>query len=234
MESSGYGRGHRVLEVSSIGVFLAGITCLGVRAAQAIEGWWELAGVGLTALAGYLAADFISGFTHWAGDTLGDETTPVFGPNFVRPFREHHTDQKGITHHDFIETNGNNCIVAVPVVLLLVFTMPKTAGTIFYLSLAMGFCTWFVFCTNQFHKWAHADSVPRVVSYLQRWGLILSPQHHAIHHAAPHDKYYCITVGWMNPVLYRLQFFRLCEAVVARISPGFLHMGERQRRPPLR
>jgi len=38
----------------------------------------------------------------------------------------------------------------------------------------------------------------------------------------------------MNPVLYRLQFFRRCEAVVARISPGALHLGERQRQPPLR
>lgn len=228
MDSAGYGRGHRFLEISSIAVFLAGITCLTIRAAQAMTSGWDLLWMALAALTGYLAADFLSGVTHWAGDTLGDESTPLFGPNFVRPFREHHTDEKGITRHDFIETNGNSCIVSIPVVLLLVFVMPKEAGWWFYSAVAAGFCTWFIFCTNQFHKWAHADDAPATVRMLQRWGLILSPQHHAIHHAAPHDKYYCITVGWMNPVLYRLRFFRRCEALVARIRPSFLHLAERE------
>ena len=50
---------------------------------------------------------------HWAGDTLGDETTPFLGKNFVMPFRQHHVDPKDIARHDFIETNGNNCIVVL-------------------------------------------------------------------------------------------------------------------------
>jgi len=229
MESTGYARGHRLLEILSIGLFLAGITCLSVRALSAVDGGWQWACLALSALGGYLFADFLSGVTHWAGDTLGDESTPLFGPNFVRPFREHHTDEKGITRHDFIETNGNSCIVSLPVVFLLVFLMPKTTGVAFYASAVMGFCTWFVFCTNQFHKWAHADQVPRLVRLLQRTHLILSPEHHAIHHAAPHDKYYCITVGWMNPLLFRLRFFRFCEAAVARVRPSFLHLAERDR-----
>ncbi|HEX3694866.1 MAG TPA: fatty acid desaturase CarF family protein [Polyangia bacterium] len=229
MEASGYGRGHRFLEIASIGIFLTGIACLAFRAAHSVHGALDLLWLSLTALAGYLIADFFSGFIHWAGDTLGDESTPMFGPNFVRPFREHHTDQKGITRHDFIETNGNNCIVSVPVVLLLDFEMPAAPGLWFYASAVMAFCTWFVFCTNQFHKWAHDDHVPRWVRRLQDWGLILSPEHHAIHHAAPHDKYYCITVGWMDPVLFRLRFFRGCEAIVARLFPGFLHLGDRER-----
>jgi len=57
---------------------------------------------------------------------------------------------------------------------------------------------------------------------MQRAGLILSPEHHAIHHAAPQDKYYCITVGWMNPVLERLRFFRILEAIIGRLVPGAL------------
>jgi ubiquitin-conjugating enzyme E2 variant len=57
---------------------------------------------------------------------------------------------------------------------------------------------------------------------LQRAGLILSPEHHAVHHAAPRDKYYCITVGWMNPVLEKVRFFRFLEAAISRIRPGAL------------
>ena len=60
------------------------------------------------------------------------------------------------------------------------------------------------------------------VRVLQRAGLILSPEHHAIHHAAPQDKYYCITVGWMNPVLEKVRFFRILEAIVGRLAPGAL------------
>ena len=77
--------------------------------------------------AGYIVSDFLSGFVHWAGDTVGDETTPIFGPNFVTPFRYHHVDPEDITRHDFVETNGNNCIVAAPV-LLLVLLMPADDG----------------------------------------------------------------------------------------------------------
>ncbi len=150
-------------------------------------------------------ADFLSGLVHWAGDTIGDQNTPIFGPNFVTPFRYHHVDPKDITRHDFVETNGNNCIVVAPILALLLLVTPKTTGWFFYLCAVLAFTSWFIFCTNQFHKWAHEDNPARLVRMLQRAGLILSPEHHAIHHAAPQDKSYCITVGWMNPILDRIE-----------------------------
>ena len=52
--------------------------------------------------------------------------------------------------------------------------------------------------------------------------LILSPEHHSVHHSAPRDKYYCITVGWMNPLLEKVRFFRFCEAVISRVHPRAL------------
>jgi hypothetical protein len=218
--AQGYGRGHRVLEISSIGfVFLAlGFLAWRIgRVAWENNGMW---GLGTAALTGYLLADFISGFVHWAGDTIGDANTPVFGPNFVTPFRYHHVDPKDITRHDFVETNGNNCIVVAPVLALLLLVTPRTSGWFFFACSMVAFTSWFVFCTNQFHKWAHQDRPTAWVRGLQKAGLILSPEHHAIHHASPQDKAYCITVGWMNPVLDKVGFFRACEAVIGWLLPG--------------
>jgi ubiquitin-conjugating enzyme E2 variant len=225
--ASPYGRGHRALEIASIAFVFAALGWVALRVAGAVHGPGDWLRVACAAVAGYLISDFISGFVHWAGDTVGDETTPVFGPNFVRPFRYHHVDPKDITRHDFVETNGNNCIVAAPVLALVLIAMPRTTGALFYTCLVTACTTWAVFCTNQFHKWAHTDAPAPWVRALQRAGLILSPEHHAIHHASPQDKYYCITVGWMNPLLERISFFRLCEAAVARVMPGALRPDSR-------
>jgi ubiquitin-conjugating enzyme E2 variant len=174
-------------------------------------------------------ADFLSGVAHWAGDTVGDEHTPFIGRNFVTPFRLHHVDPKAITRHDFIETNGNSSVASLPALGVLLVITPRTAGFGLYFCLTLAIAALFVFCTNQFHKWAHDDVPPAAVRWLQRARIILSPEHHAIHHAAPHDKYYCITVGWMNPLLTRIKFFRACEALVARIAPHMLHLAERDK-----
>ena len=220
-----YGRGHRALEIASIVFVFLALGCLAFRICHAVTGAWGLVCVLATAVTGYLVADFISGLVHWAGDTIGDQNTPIFGPSFVTPFRYHHVDPKDITRHDFIETNGNNCIVVSPVLALLMLVTPKTSGWFFYLCAVMTFTSCFIICTNQFHRWAHEDNPARWVRALQRAGLILSPEHHSIHHASPQDKAYCITVGWLNPVLDKIGFFRSCEAIIARVLPGALRPG---------
>ena len=229
--SYGYGRGHRALEIVSIVLFFAALFSLGYRTVEAVSAEapvnrWPLA---FSVVGGYLLADFLSGVAHWMGDTVGDERTPLIGRNFVTPFRMHHVDPKDITRHDFIETNGNSSIASIPPLTAVILVMPHRTGLLFYLCLMLAVAALFVFCTNQFHKWAHADVVPRAVRWLQRGGVILSPQHHAIHHAAPHDKYYCITVGWMNPLLTRIGFFRGCETVLGWVYPSLLHLAERQK-----
>jgi plasmanylethanolamine desaturase len=229
----GYSRLHRSLEIAGIALFLGVLLYLSVRIALTVTGSNQL-GLVLACLAiGFLGADFISGMVHWVGDTLWDVSTPVIGKHFIRPFREHHIDPKAITHHDFYETNGNNCIASMPVLGAVAPVMPAEPGWSFYICSVVVFTSWFVFWTNQFHKWAHADHPPRIARLLQRWGVILTPTHHDIHHAAPHDKYYCITVGWMNPVLSRLRFFRALEHLVGWAYPSLLHLEERARPVPV-
>jgi ubiquitin-conjugating enzyme E2 variant len=229
--TSSYGRAHRALEIGAIAFAFLSLGWIAFRVATAAQGAGDWIGIALAAVGGYIVSDFLSGFVHWAGDTVGDESTPILGPNFVRPFRYHHVDPEDITRHDFIETNGNNCIVAAPVLALVLFLLPRETGFLFYACVVTAFTALFVFCTNQFHKWAHMKKPARWVSLLQRAGLILSPTHHSVHHAAPRDKYYCITVGWMNPVLDKIRFFRFCEAILARVRPGILRPDPADRPP---
>jgi ubiquitin-conjugating enzyme E2 variant len=74
--------------------------------------------------------------------------------------------------------------------------------------------------TNQIHKWAHlpAEKLSPTLRALQRGNLILSPEHHDRHHAEPYLSHYCITVGWMNPVLDGLGFFRGLERVLSAVT----------------
>jgi plasmanylethanolamine desaturase len=213
--ASGYSKSFRWVEIASIVCFFSLMVGLGIKAApHAAESPWLILAAVLT---GYLAADFVSGFVHWLGDTWGSTETPILGKAMIRPFREHHVDQKAITRHDFIETNGSNCLISIPVGVMAI-AIPLGPGPLHWLRLFtatfLGAMILWVMATNQFHKWAHADRPPLVIAWLQRLHLILPPAHHAIHHAAPFAKYYCITVGWMNWPLYKLRFFPTLERMI--------------------
>jgi len=156
----------------------------------------------------YVAADFVSGIVHCAADNFGHERTPIFGTAFIKPFREHHRDPKAITRHDFVESNGNSCIVNLLVLLPLYVYLPVAHNAYAFLAgvFTLAF-TLAILGTNQFHKWAHMDMPPNFVRRMQRAGLILRPSHHEVHHTAPFDRYYCITTGWLNPAVEKLGMF---------------------------
>jgi hypothetical protein len=208
--------GHRVFQFAAIAAVLAYFGVLLRQVGGMIHGLAQAAAALSTALAAYAAADFVSGFVHWMGDRLGSEQTPVLGPNFVGPFRYHHVDPEGITRHGFVETNGNNSIVLAPVLIAAAHLGPRLLSG-WSLLLADAFIVFFglaIFATNQFHKWAHVKSPSAPVAALQRWGLILGYEHHQTHHTSPYDTYYCITAGWLNPVLDRLRFFERIEGLL--------------------
>jgi plasmanylethanolamine desaturase len=224
-----YSQSHRLLEIVGIASLFVLLGYVGLCLVLGISTLGQGVAVVVIIAVGYILTDFISGFVHWAGDTLGSETMPIIGPTFVKPFRFHHVDQKDITRHDFIETNGNNCIVSVLLMLHVAYLMPSRPGFFFYYGALMFSIALFTLGTNQFHKWAHTDpeKLGPFVRWLQLRGLILSPEHHVTHHTAPFETYYCITHGMMNPLLARLSFFRHAERVVALVKPDFLYLDER-------
>jgi hypothetical protein len=215
--AQGYDRTHRVLEIAGITLFFVCEIALMWNLAKVWDGslWRPV----VAAFLGFLAADFLSGFVHWAGDTWGDPDLPIVGRNFIRPFRHHHVDEKAITHHDFIAVNGNNCMTTllglVPAVFVPVAEEAKwRAFSLWFLA----FLALAVFATNQFHQWAHLDNPGRLIRFLQRSRLILSPEHHQEHHDAPYDRNYCITTGWLNHPLRAIQFFARLEWAITAVT----------------
>jgi plasmanylethanolamine desaturase len=219
--STGYSASQRRLEVASIIVFwfcIGGIT-LKAWPVAVTSPWLSAAAL----MSGYLMADFISGFVHWLADTWGHPDMPWLGKALIRPFREHHIDQKAITRHDYIETNGNNCLISVPVAFMawaLPLTVPGWRDPALFLMLSLTSMIFWVMMTNQFHKWSHAspEQLPKVVATLQRLHFILPADHHQIHHRAPYETHYCITTGWLNWPLAKFGFFRLLERLVTAVT----------------
>lgn len=211
---AGYSRAVRRFEIASIAGYVVVMGWLLIAIAPGIA---RKPFLGLAALMmGFIAADFVSGFVHWSADTWGTAEWPIIGKALIRPFREHHVDQKEITRHDFVETNGNNCFISIPAAAVALL-LPDTTVWFFVSAMTFAMCL-AIFGTNQFHKWAHTDNPPRYVRALQRANLVLPPEHHAVHHSAPYAKYYCITVGWLNEALFRLRFFQTLEKVISQLT----------------
>jgi hypothetical protein len=172
-----------------------------------------------------LLADFGSGLVHWGCDTFGSETWPIVGRTLIGPFREHHLAPKAITQHDFLETNGCSAFAVLPFFATAWIFAGIEGPVALFVAMLLGWASLLTLATNQIHKWAHSDAPPWWVRSLQSCGLLLSPEVHAHHHRAPFDRYYCITHGWLNPVLTRIRFFRGLEHVVTRVT-GAVPRGE--------
>ncbi|MCB1164885.1 MAG: kua-ubiquitin conjugating enzyme hybrid localization domain protein [Leptospiraceae bacterium] len=195
----------RILDAVSITAYLAltGWILVDLLAASAGHAsiFWP---VTLTVFVAFLLADLLSGTVHFLADNFGNENTPIFGPALIEPFRDHHRDPQGITRHGFLETNGNNCLICIPFLAGLLLLSPDYGSLPqFLVGLGTVVALLFVFLTNQIHKWAHLNSPPMPIRLLQRTGIVLSSDHHAKHHLPPHLSHYCITSGWLNPILDR-------------------------------
>jgi len=202
--STGYGRGQRRIEIASIALFvlLAGWSLW--RLALESGAWFPLL-VLLAAPCGWIAADLLSGLLHFAFDTWGSVKTPLIGPAFIRPFREHHADPQEMTRHDFIETHGASCLAALPVLMVAAFISPDSILKVFVQAFLV-FVALGGLATNQCHKWAHmeAAATPRLVRLAQRWRLALPREHHQMHHTPPFNTHFCISCGWLNPLFDRV------------------------------
>jgi len=214
----GYLATHRAYELC--GIFATSTTGVLLALRLAAQGplplWWFPVALAL----GVLGADLVSGIVHWGFDTWGELDTPFVGKLAIRAFREHHADPTAMLHHDFVETNGHNFMLALALTTGGLWLVPATDASAFSSFLGtflvcMAICVAF---TSQIHKWAHMPRPPRIVMYLQRARLLLSPAHHQHHHDAPHRQNYCITAGWLDGLFRVTRAFERVERHIERAT----------------
>ena len=206
-------RSKAILDRVSVATFVVASTLMWIRIAPTIisDAHWLV--TLLAILGGYLLADFLAGSVHWMADQFFDPETPFIGPMLISPFREHHEDALGITRHDLFEVSGNNALVTLPLVMFIA-TSPGSSGWASHFLMTLGASlTLALFVTNLFHRWAHSPSPPRFARLLHSTGLILTPARHNRHHGGGHDRAYCVTSGWLNPLLDRIGFFERLERI---------------------
>jgi ubiquitin-conjugating enzyme E2 variant len=121
--------------------------------------------------------------------------------------------------HDWIEVNREPGLSAALALVLLSLPPVRSALT-GHEALHAGLLALIVYgaAANQLHLWAHAEAPPRPVRALQRCGLVLAPERHLRHHRAPRTSDYCISTGWLNPLLDGLGCWRALERTITRLT----------------
>lgn len=188
-------------------------------AARTIQGVHDIGDIALLFLAlpiGMLGADITSGLVHWACDTFFREDTPIIGRALIEPFREHHHDPLEMTRKGFLRVSRANLFIMS---FGLAVTWLREDGWTASCHSLLAHASWFwyacaVSLTNQLHMWAHAKHVPWLVRRLHALHVIVPPAHHARHHRPPFRCGYCVTTGWLNPILDMSRFFAGLERAI--------------------
>ena len=157
------------------------------------------------------AADFVSGFVHWAQDTFGTEETPLWGKWVVAPNILHHNRPAAFTKNNWIQSSWDLTLLSLIILAI---------------SWIFGVLTWavWVFCifganANQIHKYTHLPkrSIPFVIKALQKLRLLQNAKDHARHHSGDNNMAYCLITPFLNPIMDKLRFWRMLEKITVPI-----------------
>ena len=157
-----------------------------------------------------LAAELVAGAVHWFEDAYVREDTPIFGPLMARPNIVHHHFPRYFTRNSWWESSRD--LVGLSAALL--------AGAWY-----LGLLSWPVWLfailsanANEIHKWTHRTPAEngKLITFLQKIGLVQTARHHALHHTDPKNSHYCTVTNVLNPVLDGIRFWDRLEWLLAR------------------
>ncbi len=136
-------------------------------------------------LAGWFVIDMITGFYHWFIDHR--KPTDFLIGKQVQDFQEHHLNQRSMEAFGLVARIWLTTLMSTPALLFAYFCLPA-----FWLTVFVGG----VVC-QQSHYWAHTRSQLRLVRWLQKLGVLISPEAHAKHHMN-FERCYGILNGWSH------------------------------------
>ncbi len=154
-----------------------------------------------------LAVDLLSGFIHWAEDTwTAPGASKLLDQWVVLDNIEHHRKPGTIRAGHYWATNRVCIALALVVGCALVLLGVHAWQAFAIVALASQ--------SNHVHLWAHSANPPRVIAWLQRYGILQSPAHHGEHHKRPYASRFCTMTNYLNPVLDGIHFWRGLERVI--------------------
>ncbi|MEZ5987041.1 MAG: fatty acid desaturase CarF family protein [Hyphomonas sp.] len=165
----------------------------------------------LKVLGGLYFADFISGVIHWLEDRYGNPKWPVIG-HTIRENQQHHFTPRSFLNGTLWTRNRE--VLAIGIAFLAAFWAFGLLN-VFTVSAVI-----FGVMSNEVHASAHRSPQEngRLITALQKTGLLQSHRHHAAHHRKGKDTHFCVLTNHVNPVLEGVRFFQALEAIVTRVT----------------
>ncbi len=191
-----------------------------------VYAWFVLFGMGVVVLAmlldldarnlsiffaTYLLADAGSYLFHYIVDHYGNAARQ----GIVREFQNHHAQPGYIAQRPLVEVIYPAAkIITLPVLVVLLLALAGWIPGAWALFLfTLGSCWVF---TQVFHRWAHLRRPGRLVSLLQRTGLILGSTAHDRHHESPFMTDFAVINGWTNPLFDAIGMPGLVDIVLEK------------------
>jgi ubiquitin-conjugating enzyme E2 variant len=158
-----------------------------------------------------LLADFLSGFFHWLEDAYGQADWPITGRLITQPNILHHSNPRHFLKNSWLNS-AQELLAMGGLTLLLSYWLG-----------CLNWMTWLVVLigvnANEFHKWAHRTQAEngKLITFLQKIGLLQSPAHHACHHRGGKNTHYCVVTNCLNPILDAIHLWSFFEWIVFQI-----------------
>ena len=157
-------------------------------------------GILATLVLAYIATDFINGFIHMYMDN-NTHYNSIVGP-YISSFHLHHQKLKSRYKNSlavyFFESRTKFWLL---VYLILLTVLQKLVPVNYNLNVGLVAVGIFSSLAELSHYWCHnATKRNTILKRLQRWGILLSPKHHAHHHRSD-NTHYAFLNGVSDPLL---------------------------------
>jgi len=206
-------RDHWIMRICVSANFILIAFCAGYLVVQYDASGTEWSHVLGALIVGYFVADLASGIVHWAIDTWFSER--ALG-RAVAIAREHHTHPQHILDYGFLEHSTLGSAPSAVFVGLASFVTSAFPVSVTTYSLMI---IWFVtslclFLGTSFHNLGHRRPKSPLLRLAQKLRLIITPEHHWVHHRSDQIVRYCAINGWANYLCDTLRIWRGLEWVV--------------------